>query len=191
MKQARDQQQAFDQYVRDAAGGSAAEIAQAAQLLDAGTITQAEFDAIKAKVLAQEPAGPREPARGNLNELSRHEPGARLHPSVEERAARGRRRAQTRRAPVMATGSRLASAGRRRPCCWSRPRIAWRTWPIRHGRMLASPFAFRGAAALMAADLAETPQSGLPVQLCGDAHVSNFAVSLARPRVGVRYQRLR
>ena len=47
--------------------------------------------------------------------------------------------------------------------------------PIRHGRMLASPFAFfRGAAALMAADLAETPQSGLPVQLCGDAHVSNF-----------------
>ena len=52
MKQARDQQQAFDQYVRDAAGGSAAEIAQAKQLLDAGTITQAEFDAIKAKALA-------------------------------------------------------------------------------------------------------------------------------------------
>ena len=52
MKQARDQQQAFDQYVRDAAGGSAAEIAQAKQLLDSGTITQAEFDAIKAKALA-------------------------------------------------------------------------------------------------------------------------------------------
>ena len=47
--------------------------------------------------------------------------------------------------------------------------------PIRHGRMLASPFAFfRGAAALMAADLAETPQSGVTVQLCGDAHLSNF-----------------
>jgi uncharacterized protein (DUF2252 family) len=47
--------------------------------------------------------------------------------------------------------------------------------PIRHGRMLASPFAFfRGAAALMAADLAATPRSGLPVQLCGDAHLSNF-----------------
>ena len=47
--------------------------------------------------------------------------------------------------------------------------------PIRHGRMLVSPFAFfRGAAALMAADLAETPQSGLEVQLCGDAHLSNF-----------------
>ena len=41
--------------------------------------------------------------------------------------------------------------------------------------MLDSPFAFfRGAAALMAADLAETPQSGLRVQLCGDAHLSNF-----------------
>ena len=47
--------------------------------------------------------------------------------------------------------------------------------PIRHGRMLASPFAFfRGAAALMAADLAETPRSGLTVQLVGDAHLSNF-----------------
>jgi uncharacterized protein (DUF2252 family) len=47
--------------------------------------------------------------------------------------------------------------------------------PIRHGRMLASPFAFfRGAAALMAADLTDTPQSGLAVQLCGDAHLSNF-----------------
>jgi len=47
--------------------------------------------------------------------------------------------------------------------------------PIRHGRMLASPFAFfRGAAAVMAADLATTPVSGLRVQLCGDAHLGNF-----------------
>jgi uncharacterized protein (DUF2252 family) len=47
--------------------------------------------------------------------------------------------------------------------------------PIRHGRMLASPFAFfRGAAAVMAADVAEAPRSGLTVQLCGDAHLSNF-----------------
>ena len=49
--------------------------------------------------------------------------------------------------------------------------------PIRHGRMLASPFAFfRGAAAVMAADLAATPDSGLRVQLCGDAHLSNFGL---------------
>src|SRR5690348_9877791 len=47
--------------------------------------------------------------------------------------------------------------------------------PIRYGRMLVSPFTFyRGAAAVMAADLAATPDSGIPVQACGDAHISNF-----------------
>jgi len=47
--------------------------------------------------------------------------------------------------------------------------------PIRYGRMLASPFAFyRGAAAIMAADLADTPCTGLGVQACGDAHLMNF-----------------
>ena len=47
--------------------------------------------------------------------------------------------------------------------------------PVRHGRMLVSPFTFyRGAALPMAADLADTPSSGLRVQLCGDAHLSNF-----------------
>ena len=47
--------------------------------------------------------------------------------------------------------------------------------PIRHGRMMVSPFTFyRGAAAIMAADLAATPVSGLRAQLCGDAHLLNF-----------------
>ncbi|MBV8451216.1 MAG: DUF2252 domain-containing protein [Deltaproteobacteria bacterium] len=47
--------------------------------------------------------------------------------------------------------------------------------PIRFGRMLQSPFAFyRGSARLMAADLADTPTSGLTVQACGDAHLLNF-----------------
>ncbi len=47
--------------------------------------------------------------------------------------------------------------------------------PLRYGRMLVSPFTFyRGAAALMAADLAATPRSGFETQLCGDAHLSNF-----------------
>ena len=47
--------------------------------------------------------------------------------------------------------------------------------PIRYGRMLASPFAFyRGAAAIMASDLATLPNTGLIVQLCGDAHLANF-----------------
>ena len=47
--------------------------------------------------------------------------------------------------------------------------------PIRHGRMSASAFAnYRGAALMMAADLATAPSTGLDVQLCGDAHLSNF-----------------
>jgi uncharacterized protein (DUF2252 family) len=49
--------------------------------------------------------------------------------------------------------------------------------PIRYGRMGVSPFTFyRGAALLQASDLAHTPSSGLQVQLCGDAHLSNFGV---------------
>jgi uncharacterized protein (DUF2252 family) len=55
--------------------------------------------------------------------------------------------------------------------------------PIRYGRMLVSPFTFfRGAAAIMAADLARTPTTGLTVQLCGDAHLSNFGVFSAPDR---------
>ncbi|MFO7690127.1 MAG: DUF2252 domain-containing protein [Cryobacterium sp.] len=49
--------------------------------------------------------------------------------------------------------------------------------PVRHGRMLVSPFTFyRGAAKIMAADLRTTPRAGLISQLCGDAHLSNFGV---------------
>ncbi|MGY1618217.1 DUF2252 domain-containing protein [Geodermatophilus sp. SYSU D00691] len=49
--------------------------------------------------------------------------------------------------------------------------------PIRYGRMLQTPFAYyRGAARVMAADLAGAPRSGLTVQMCGDAHVSNFGL---------------
>ncbi|WP_019075262.1 DUF2252 domain-containing protein [Streptomyces hokutonensis] len=49
--------------------------------------------------------------------------------------------------------------------------------PIRYGRMVASPFAFlRGSAAVMAADLASQPHTGLTVQLCGDAHLLNFGL---------------
>ncbi|MCX5409252.1 DUF2252 domain-containing protein [Streptomyces sp. NBC_00335] len=52
-----------------------------------------------------------------------------------------------------------------------------RLLPIRYGRMAASPFAFlRGAAAVMAADLAAQPNTGLNVQLCGDAHLLNFGL---------------
>jgi Short C-terminal domain/Phospholipase_D-nuclease N-terminal len=52
VREARSEQAAFDQYVRETAGGSAAEIAKAKELLEAGTISQAEFDAIKSKALS-------------------------------------------------------------------------------------------------------------------------------------------
>jgi uncharacterized protein (DUF2252 family) len=57
--------------------------------------------------------------------------------------------------------------------------------PIRHGRMMQSPFAFyRGTAAIMAADLSHTPNSGLRVQACGDAHLANFG-GFATPERGL------
>jgi uncharacterized protein (DUF2252 family) len=56
--------------------------------------------------------------------------------------------------------------------------------PIRYGRMLVSPFTFlRGASVVMAADLAQTPVSGLRTQICGDAHMSNFGVFASAERV--------
>jgi uncharacterized protein (DUF2252 family) len=55
--------------------------------------------------------------------------------------------------------------------------------PIRYARMLAGPFAFlRGSAAVMAADLADTPVTGLTVQACGDMHVANFGVFASAER---------
>ncbi len=55
--------------------------------------------------------------------------------------------------------------------------------PIRYGRMSATPFTYlRGAAAVMAADLAAGPRTEVPVQLCGDAHLSNFGAYLAPDR---------
>ena len=49
--------------------------------------------------------------------------------------------------------------------------------PVRHGRMMVSPFTFyRGAATIMAADLKDTPVAGLDAQLGGDAHLSNFGL---------------
>lgn len=56
--------------------------------------------------------------------------------------------------------------------------------PVRHGRMMVSPFTFyRGAAKLMAADLNNTPVAGLQAQLCGDAHLSNFGLFASPERI--------
>ena len=56
--------------------------------------------------------------------------------------------------------------------------------PVRHGRMMVSPFTFyRGAAKIMAEDLKDTPVAGLEVQLCGDAHLSNFGLFASPERI--------
>jgi uncharacterized protein (DUF2252 family) len=97
------------------------------------------------------------------------------HPTVDERAAAGR--AARARASRWSHAA-LESAPGRDPISLLAAQDAGRIpelVPIRYGRMLASPFAFfRGAAAVMAHDLAELPSPGLHVQLSGDAHLSNF-----------------
>ena len=90
--------------------------------------------------------------------------------------ARGK---QVRRSvPRTAHSSWPASAASRDPVEILQHQAATRVvdlLPIRYARMLVSPFTFyRGAAAVMAADLAETPTTGITVQLCGDAHLANF-----------------
>jgi len=98
------------------------------------------------------------------------------HPSVEDRKARGKSlRAQA--APSSHIGWKPA-ADRPDPVSLIEEQDASRERdlvPVRHGRMMVSPFTFyRGAAKIMAADLRTTPRAGLTVQLCGDAHLSNF-----------------
>ena len=99
-------------------------------------------------------------------------------PTADERAARGR--AARGEAPRSAHASLPPRPGRFDPVAvlerQARTRVP-ELVPIRYGRMLSSPFAFyRGGAAIMAADLAGTPRSGVAVQLCGDAHLSNFGM---------------
>jgi uncharacterized protein (DUF2252 family) len=93
-----------------------------------------------------------------------------------DRAARGK--AARRAVPRSSHAEWLASGARPDPIALLEAQAATRVpelVPIRYGRMAASPFAFfRGAAAVMASDLADSPVSGVRVQLCGDAHVSNF-----------------
>ena len=106
------------------------------------------------------------------------------HLTVEERVARGK--AARSEVPRSALADWEASPGRRDPIDVLEEQAQTRVpelVPIRYGRMLVSPFAFyRGAAALMAADLAESPRTGLRTQLCGDAHLSNFGAFAAPDR---------
>ena len=100
------------------------------------------------------------------------------HLSVAERVARGK--AARAEVPRSRHGEFEPSPTRADPVelleLQSKTRVP-ELVPIRYGRMLVSPFTFyRGAASIMAQDLASTPRSGLNVQCCGDAHLSNFGV---------------
>jgi uncharacterized protein (DUF2252 family) len=98
------------------------------------------------------------------------------HPSVEERRAKGEQaRAKT---PPSSHERWRPAADRPDPVGLLEEQDVTREQdlvPVRHGRMMVSPFTFyRGAAKIMAVDLAATPVAGLNAQLCGDAHLSNF-----------------
>ncbi len=98
------------------------------------------------------------------------------HPSVAERQARGR--AARERSPLPGHAGWAPAGDRPDPVSLLEAQNLTREpdlVPVRHGRMWASPFTFyRGAAKIMATDLKDTPTAGLNVQLCGDAHLSNF-----------------
>src|SRR5215208_2075210 len=104
--------------------------------------------------------------------------------TLTERAARGK--AERKLVPLSAHGDWQPSSDRPDPVSLLEEQATTRVpelVPIRYGRMLVSPFTFfRGAAYLMASDLAGTPRTGLDVQLCGDAHLSNFGIFAAPDR---------
>ena len=100
------------------------------------------------------------------------------HPSVAERVARGK--AARTEVPRASHAKFEPPPSRADPVALLERQAKTRVpelVPIRYGRMLVSPFTFyRGAALIMANDLGSTPRSGLTVQCCGDAHLSNFGV---------------
>jgi hypothetical protein len=100
------------------------------------------------------------------------------HPTMAERKAKGKE--AWGRTPPSSHSGWLRATDRPDPVALLEEQNATREpdlVPVRHGRMMASPFTFyRGAAKIMAADLKDTPTAGLGVQLCGDAHLSNFGM---------------
>ena len=100
------------------------------------------------------------------------------HHSVEERISRGR--AERKAVPRSKHADFTPPVRRTDPIALLESQAVTRAQdlvPVRYGRMMVSPFTFyRGAALVMANDLASTPTTGLRVQLCGDAHLSNFGI---------------
>jgi uncharacterized protein (DUF2252 family) len=114
----------------------------------------------------------------------RSKPEAIQHLTPAQRAERGK--AARAAAPRAGQREHVPAPDRRDPVELLEEQGATRVpelVPIRYGRMLVSPFTFyRGAAYLMAADLSGAPRTGLEVQLCGDAHLSNFGAFAAADR---------
>ena len=112
------------------------------------------------------------------------ENGAFAHPTEDERASRGK--AARGDVPRRVHGDWSPPPARADPVAVLHEQDKTRVpelVPIRYGRMLVSPLTFfRGAAAIMAADLADGPRTGLQAQLCGDAHLSNFGIFAAPDR---------
>jgi uncharacterized protein (DUF2252 family) len=106
------------------------------------------------------------------------------HLTVDERIAKGKKARV--RAPRRSHEQWEQGAGRPDPVALLQGQAASRVpelVPIRYGRMMVSPFTFyRGAALIMASDLSTTADSGLTVQACGDAHLSNFGVFASAER---------
>jgi uncharacterized protein (DUF2252 family) len=107
------------------------------------------------------------------------------HPSIDDRRAKGLEARD--RAPLSSHTKWRPAKDRPDPVALLEEQDATREpdlVPVRHGRMMVSPFTFyRGAARIMAADLAPTPVAGLEAQLCGDAHLSNFGAFASPERV--------
>ncbi len=120
------------------------------------------------------PKKAKKPVRGVLD----------LPKAVEVRMDEGR--AEREAVPLEAHGEWVAPEDRPDPVAVLEEQNVTRVpelVPIRHGRMIVSPFTFyRGGAAIMAWDLSRTPTTGLRVQCCGDAHLSNFGVFAAPDR---------
>jgi uncharacterized protein (DUF2252 family) len=107
------------------------------------------------------------------------------HPSIDDRKAKGLEARD--RATLSSHTKWRAAADRPDPVALLEEQDTTREQdlvPVRHGRMMVSPFTFyRGAAKIMAADLKDTPVAGLDAQLCGDAHLSNFGAFASPERV--------
>jgi uncharacterized protein (DUF2252 family) len=151
-----------------------------------GTATESETNAAEVGTTAEgertdaveAPAAPAESGLPAAKALARRRAPARVvrHLTTSERAEHGK--AARGEAPRASHGRWEPAPARPDPVALLEEQARTRVpelVPIRYGRMLSSRLAFyRGAAAIMAADLAAAPRTGLQVQLCGDAHLSNF-----------------